>query len=514
MKFWIPIFLFVCLPANAATRYVSQSGGLFTDGTACNGQTAISVVTFNTTSQSAGDINWLCGTITSALTPSGSGSTGNVISILFDTGSKLSFSAVPTSGAIVLTGLSFYLVDGGGGSCGWTATGGNNTCSQGKILSTANGTGLANQIASVAIFAQNASNIEIRGLLIGPLYNHTSTSDLVLSPPGAVCVLFQGGSHFNIHNNTLHDMSWCIDGGSATGVVTISNNEFYNVDHGLGMGGPNNAVTVHDNHFHDFANWDTTNNSFHHDGIHFFGSTGNTVTNSIEYNNLFDGDPGANWTADIYNEGLDTGFLMYNNVAIVSVPNRQSCCGIINFYGNGFQGANNSAYNNTIYGAYVAGSGGCFGVQSQTNVLVENTVGINCNGIMDVDAASTINVIDFNAWDDVGTSQGIDGSANTFSWHGSQFSSFTTWKTDCSCDSHSVFQSVSNMKMSGSNGRQLSGSPLIGAGTNLTSLSITSLDSDILGNSRPGGVTAWDIGAYFGAQAASTASSPAWILLP
>ena len=40
-----------------------------------------------------------------------------------------------------------------------------------------------------------------------------------------------------------------------------------------------------------------------------------------------------------------------------------------------------------------------------------------------------------------------------------------------------------------------SSSPLIGAGTNLTDLSISALDLDFAGNQRPSS-GAWDIGAY------------------
>ena len=499
MRWILTILLLTASPAMATTRYVSQSGGLFGGGTNCNGQTTISVATFNGTSQSAGDINWLCGTLTSALTPSGSGSSGNVVSIKFDTGASLSMPAIPTTGGIVLTSLSYYLIDGGGGSCGYVSRS-NATCSQGVIKSTSNGTGLANQVASIAIYAQNATNIEVKGLLIGPVYTHTSTSDLALSPPGAVCMLFQGGAHWKIHNNTMHDVSWCVDGGSATGDTQVYNNEIYNVDHGLGMGGPNTTIVVHDNHIHDFANWDTSNNSFHHDGMHLWGTTGSANTNAQEYNNLIDGDPGANWTADIYNEGLDTGFLMFNNVALVPAG-RTSCCGIIDFWGNGYTGDHNSAYNNTVIGAYVAGNGSCFGVETNTNLTIENNSIYGCNGIMGWDSGSSILTVDYNAYEDVGTDHGIGAAANTFGYPSPapQSASFTSWKTNCSCDAHSQFGTTAQFAQN-SNGSFRSGSFLQSNATNLTGLSIAPLDSDILGNARPGGSMVWDDGAYYGSM--------------
>src|ERR1039458_8383908 len=63
--------MFVCLLAfarysSAATTYVSQSGGTFSGGSACNGQTAESVATFNS-SQTASATYELCGVITTPL---------------------------------------------------------------------------------------------------------------------------------------------------------------------------------------------------------------------------------------------------------------------------------------------------------------------------------------------------------------------------------------------------------------------------------------------------------------
>jgi len=512
MKIWLILaLLFAAVPASAADIYVAQSSAGGNTGADCADARAVSSLASG--DWTAGNTIHLCGTITSAITAQGSGSSGSVITVKFESGASMQMPAIPSTGGIVLNTRSYILIDGGGGSCGWVSYA-DVTCSQGAILSTANGTGQANQVASIAIYAPNSANIEVKGLLIGPLYTHTSTSDLVLSPPGALCAYFSGGSHWKIHNNTLHDASWCISGGSATGDVQVYNDEIYNIDHGLGMGGPNNAIVIHDNHIHDFANWDTTNNSFHHDGIHIWGTTGSANTNAQEYNNLIDGDPGANWTADIYNEGLDTGFLMYNNVALVSAAGRKSCCGIMDFWGNGYTGDHNSAYNNTVIGVYVAGTGSCFGIETNTNVTFENNTLYGCQGMIGWDAGSSIITVDYNAYEDVGTDHGIGAAANTFGYPSPapQSASFTTWKTNCSCDAHSQFGTTSQFAQN-SNGTFRSGSFLSGNGTNLSSLSITPLDSDTQGTSRPGGSTAWDIGAFSGASAPSAPSNLQIIIL-
>lgn len=477
----------------ATTRYVSQSGGLYSGppGTACIGKTAISVATFNALTQSAGDINYLCGTITSALAPLGSGNAGSPILIIADTGAVLTFAAIPTNGAINLNGLQYYTLDGGGGNCGFVNYA-NVTCGNGQILSTANGSGLANQIASIAIYLNGASNITVKGWQIGPVYLHTSTSDNTQSPPGPVCVYYVGGSEITIVNNTMHDAAWCVNGSGSA--ILVENNEIYDVDHGIGTGGTGSAYVFDQNHIHDFVNWDTTMNSLHHDGIHIFGTTSLPVNGATESNNLIDGDPGANWTADIFNEGQDSNFVMFNNVAIVPAT-RVSCCGVIGFDGSVmYPGSNNSAWNNTVYGAYVTGTGSCFGVSAETNVVVEDNVFVNCENIITVDSASTIGTVDYNTYEDVGTTQGIDGSANTFVWHGSFFSSFTTWKSDCSCDAHSVFNTLANINVNSTSGKLQAGSVAIGAAANLGFIG-TGLQTDILKKMRPASGN-WDPGAF------------------
>ncbi|MGA8528797.1 MAG: hypothetical protein WB622_03725, partial [Acidobacteriaceae bacterium] len=52
--------------ANATTRYIAQTAGTFSGGKACSGQTTITPATFNNTTNAAGDVNYVCGTITVA----------------------------------------------------------------------------------------------------------------------------------------------------------------------------------------------------------------------------------------------------------------------------------------------------------------------------------------------------------------------------------------------------------------------------------------------------------------
>lgn len=512
--FIILVVLVASSPLAAADIFFAQAAQGGNTGANCANAIALSSVTWVSP-----NTYHLCGTITGAFTINASGASGLAqITLVFEAGGSIQMPAIPSTGAIIVTGRQFIVIDGGGGSCGYVS-GADVTCTQGQIESTANGSGLANQVASVAIEAGSAQNVTVKGLRCGPLYLHTSSTDTTQSPPGPICVHFSGGtvSNITIQNNTIDDCAWCLNGNSA--VATIQNNEIYNSDHGVALGGGNASIVINANHFHDWVNWDQSNHAFHHDGIHLFDQTGVTFNGATESNNFFNGDQGVDVTAMIYNEhaantGVIQNITMYNNQGI-AFTGRFSNVGWFAFWktatGTGTTGA---AYNNGVYGFYSAGNGSCFGVSGWTSMTIENNSFAACQNQIGIDAASTITAVDYNSYDDIGTDSGLGGGANTFTWHGSIFASFTTWKTDCSCDSHGIFNSLANLKLNGSNGRQLSGSPVIGVGLNLTSLSITPLDSDILGNARPGGATPWDMGAYFGVQGASTFVTPVSAIYP
>ena len=109
MKTLIRLLIFLCfaLPTSAATVFVSQSGGSVSCG-ADGTQSTSSVSTFNS-SQVAGNTYKLCGTITSQLAPNTSGSAGNIITLQWE--SNASVQVCNTTGALNLSGLSYYLLD-------------------------------------------------------------------------------------------------------------------------------------------------------------------------------------------------------------------------------------------------------------------------------------------------------------------------------------------------------------------------------------------------------------------
>ena len=98
--------------------YVSNLGGNFSGGSACNGQSTISESTFNSTTLAAGSTYYLCGKLLSALNINGAaGTSGSPINIIFDLASSVSPPNVGQGGSAV-TLNSNYVTLGGITACG------------------------------------------------------------------------------------------------------------------------------------------------------------------------------------------------------------------------------------------------------------------------------------------------------------------------------------------------------------------------------------------------------------
>lgn len=495
LRLTIALAMLAAAPLPAADIFVAQAAAGGNTGANCaNARATSSLVAGDWV---ASNVIHLCGQISSAITAQGSGGAGTPITVKFEVGASIQMPALPTTGALIFDGKSHFVVDGGGGSCGWVNSAAA-TCSQGFIQSTANGTGLANQVNSVAISASGTTDLTVKGILIGPIYLHTSTSDNTFTPPGPRAVYIPSANSILIENSTIHDCAWCINGNGPT--VEVKNVEEYNFDHGVGVGGTGSYL-LHDNYLHDMANWDNTLNQLHHDGYHVF-ENGGTVSSIVEYNNTFAGDPGANVTGWIYNEkdstGSITGAQMFNNRVINTPAGRVSGVGWLGCRRTGSgAGGTCEAYDNTVNGAYVGGLGICMGFDGWATPTYKNNNLTGCATLVLVGNFTTATG-DFNEYENLSTDH-CGGSCNTMIYNGSFYATLAAYQTGSSQDSHARSDTLAAINMNPS-GQQLAGSPLIGNATNLTSLSITALDSDILGTARPP-VTAWDIGAYFGAVA-------------
>jgi hypothetical protein len=483
--------LFSASAAHANNIYVAQSSVGGGNGADCANARAIG--SLGGGDWSAGNTIHLCGTVASTLTAQGSGSSGSPITVFFEPGSGISVPALSANGQIDVSNRSWIVIDGGGGSCGFVGFA-NVTCSQGYIQSTANGSSLANHINSVAILADGSSNVEIKGLRISNVYVHSSTSDS--STSRTYCVrAYSFPANLSIHNNTMHDVGWCLDGGGSG--LKFYANEVYHMDHGVGTGGPVSNISVYGNHFHDMANWDTTSDSYHHDGVHIFTDNG-AVSGVMEYNNLFDGDTGNNVTAWVYDEasvGSFTGLVEFNNVAY-EASGRNSCCGVMGLYSDGGSGSGNIFVNNTIIGpGFTPGTGSGSIVKSgQQNATYKNNFLACCQNEIGVDSGASFasGGLSNNVYEDVAADYG--GGGSTFNWKGNFTNSFSTWVSS-SGETGARFGTLSAIIANGTTGVPGSGSMLCGAGANLTSLGIAALNVDIRGNPRPSS-GAWDSGAF------------------
>lgn len=509
MKRLLPLlaFLFCASPALASDIYVAQSLAGGNTGADCANARAMSSLAGG--DWTAGNTIHLCGTLTSVLTAQGSGSVGNVITVKFEASAKFSFTSGADSGQIDVRSRNYIVVDGGGGTCGFSPATLTDTACNGtstNFEAPGNGTG-GTAVGVIPIWADSSDHVEVKGMQCGIIYNHTSLADQTLSR--SWCVRGWFATNLSVHNNTMHDTSWAIDaGGSPSASVTVYNNEFYRVDHGTAFGNGGINPTIYGNHFHDFANWDTTaGTAYHHDGVHMFTDNGN-ISNAYVYNNLFNGDIGNTDTSWIYLEAGGSHTFnnrnVFNNVLFIA-STRNSCCGMIDLYNqSGATSSSGFLGNNTVFGASAAAgpANGWLVAGGQSNARVQNNAIVTCAAnLAGVNTGATFAALSNNVYCN-------SAGSNSFNWHGSFTGTYSTWAA--SSGEVSGFASTAGAMNIDTNGTPLAGSNLIGAGANLTSLcsgALVPLCSDMQGNARPA-IGAWDVGAYEFAAGTPTAATP------
>jgi hypothetical protein len=423
----------VCVAsANAKVFYISGTSTRTTGGTSCSD--ALSVAWFNeytswgTASHqiSAGTTIYLCGVFTGRanevlLTLRGSGTATEPIIIKFLTGTVLTAPYWSGLGAIHMDNLSHIIVDGG---------------TNGIIQNTANGTGRAYHANSIGVHGANCTSCTVQNLTIQNLYVRTSSTDVGASA-SINCVYWHLANYFTINHITCHDATWAIAGDG--GNFTLENSNIYHVDHGVASGpiGKAGGYSIHNNHFHDFANWDSPTNTYHHDGIHLWGKNGATVTSGAIYNNTFDGDFGVNNTAHIFLQESIQHVSVYNNTLVApltrtinSVWFSASSTSMV-----GGSATGNSVYNNSINtGGHRAGTP-IFADNQLQFTAVNN---ILSGGIADISiqhgTTFTSTGVNNNVYNDLFADI---GDRNTFGWKGTQTYVLSTWRSWCRCDSYS-----------------------------------------------------------------------------
>jgi hypothetical protein len=425
--------LFGVASANAKAFYISGTSSSSTAaGSSCGN--ALSVAWFNNASSwgyashqiSPGTTVFLCGRFQGRpgqqlLVAHGSGTASAPITIKFMPGAILSAPYWSGLGAIYLQGRSHIIVDGG---------------TNGIIENTANGTGRAYRQNSVAVYALWCTNCTVQNLIIQNLYVRTSASDM--APTHSInCVYWHQANQMTVNHVTCHDASWAIVGDGNN--FTLMNSNLYHVDHGVASGPAGRATgySIHNNHFHDFANWDSPTNTYHHDGIHLWGQRGGTIGSGSIYNNTFDGDFGVNITAHVFLQDSVQHVAVYNNIAVS--PTYRTINSIwISATSTSMPGGpatGNSANNNSINaGGHRAGSA-IFADNQLQFTAVNNIMG---GGVSDVSiqrgTTLTSTGVNNNVYRDL---LAEFGDRNTFSFKGSSFYSLSQWRAACHCDSAS-----------------------------------------------------------------------------
>ena len=419
--------------ANAKVFYVAQNASRSNaGGTSCGD--ALSAAWFSNSSSwgtashqiSAGTTVYLCGVFKGSpgeelLTVHGSGSAGSPITIKFLTGTVLTAPYWSGNGAIHMDGVSDIVVDGG---------------ANGIIENTANGTGRANHQNSVAVHAAGCNGCTVQNLIIQNLYVRTSASDT--APTHSInCVYWHQSNNLTVNHITCHDASWAVAGDGNNFV--LENSDFYHVDHGLASGAVGTAsnYSIHNNHFHDFANWDSPNDTYHHDGVHIWGQNGGRVSGGAIYNNTFDGDFGVNVTGHVFLQDSVSHVAVYNNVFYTPSTrvNHALWFAAASSSLPGGSPTGNSAYNNSINaGSHRAGT--ALFVQSQFSFTAINNIlaGGQSNITIQGGGTRSSTGINNNVYRDLFAEF---GDTNTFGFSGGNYYTLAKWQAVCHCDSAS-----------------------------------------------------------------------------
>jgi len=487
--------LFSALPAVAKDFYIAAKQAGTGTGTGCS--TAKAYTWFNTASTwgtgaaqiGPGTTVHLCGTFVGMpgqqlLVVGGNGTSTSPITIKFETNAILSAPYWSSQGAIYENGRSYIVIDGG---------------TNGIIKNTANGTGRGNAQSSRGVFAANCNGCVVKNLTIADLYVRTSYNDLAVVQQGVNCIYFLNANNFTITRVTCHDTGWAFAGFGNN--FTLSYSNMYNVDHGLAFGpsATSSGFQINDNHFHNYVNWDSPTNAYHHDGVHMWGQRGGIVTNGSIYNNVFDGDSGVNITGHIYLQDSVKNVAVYNNVFLVPANrtiqalwfNGITTTGVL----PGGPATGNSAYNNFIRaGGHDRGS--AIFANAQNNFSAVNNVLLGGNSNISVQGGGSLSStgINNNIYEDLLADAGI---YNSFSYQGHSYRDIASWQSACHCDSRSKLVPASKINAS-SLGQLLSGSVAISSAANLLNMSVgglSALSKDRVGAARQLSGS-WDAGAY------------------
>lgn len=504
---------------SATDVYVAQTAAGGNTGLDCADAIAYTATSFN----AAGTTYHLCGTFSMAagasgtITVGGSGTSGNLITIKFESGANATATYWGTNGFIYLGSNSYILVDG------------NNV---GSIAATANGTGLANQQSTAyAVYANGGSNIEIRNLAISNIYAHTCSS------PVSTCtdtsggstngIRVNGGSNILIHGNTIHDsytgITYNYIASTTQSNVQIYGNVVYNCNWHIQVGDTGasailNSLSITQNDFYGYTNWNTTGDTFHSDGIFIWANNAGSQVNSalIDKNVSIDSSGLCCVTAWLYlsgNEGSAgsiSGTYVTNNVFVNTSSTLAVADGMIynwasnsKLYNNTVVNANNSAM--VVYG-WSGATQGTDGLIEENNIFQWAGASASTDVSWQNNAAQA-QTTDYNDFYDNGTVEDPIYFLGTYY-------TLSAWQASAGTpDTHSS-GSTPNLNASSTPAYQLTAASgaAYRTGVNLTSVcsTVAALCTDANGVPRPS-TGAWDMGAFYFTSGTSPAAP--WVII-
>lgn len=410
----------------------------------------------------------LCGEFTvpageTFLTCQGSGSPGAPVTILWELGARVTSPAMAEG--LVCANQSWIVVDGG---------------TNGTIRNTANGSSFPNHVDTTFLDIDGTEHVTIKNLNLVDVYVRTSLADLCQcgnaiqansgKPLNDVKILNVKMTH-SFHGILLNYQGASADVEIAGLACSEMDNCIFTGDRSAGS--TFTGYTIHDSRFSGGANWDEPQtNKNHVEHIHLFGQNGGSVAGAEVYNNTFDGDCGGHCTAQLYVEGDVSGIRVYNN--IFSPTGRASTNASLTFKG---AASSMAAYNNTINCNGLAAARGIQSEGDVRTVTYKNNVIVNC-AVAYENARAVTTVAGNNIY----------------------FNDACITTTDCSFKSwqatgHDRTSLNTNPGLDASSAPNPSGSAVVGAGENLSSLGIAALNLDRAGNPRPAGKAPWDVGA-------------------
>lgn len=515
MKRLVLLFLLSFCVGRSATYYVTQSGAGTHAGTSLGNAWSVSDLNAPST-YTGGDTVRLEGTISSQVTVQHGGSAGNVVTILFGTGAKLSTAAWGASGAIVVyANLSYVTIDGGGtGTLGGPT--GSAAGTNGIIECTDNGTNLTNHVPCKGIYTVSAKHFTVQNLVIQNLYVRVAgTDENISNTPSSVSGVYVDDSDGNGVNNLLfnnliiHDTQCGLytDYGAGDNNYTASNVTVYNSNWGggtadRGVGSTMTGLLVFNCLFYNFTNWNDTaiGNAYHHNGWYGYATNGLMTNPIFHHNKVGPGFDGTYSTSAFFLSENIAGAQYYDNIFVAGsgegISNAYIKIGISNTSSGVFRIYNNTVDDHLGSGSRafeVGGSPATIVADIKNNIIWGNSAG---SAVAIVNSFSNLTTLtsDYNVIFNYGSSPFIYDTAG-----GSTTVSLATWQ------SHGYdpipHSSTSTPNLDG-NYFPVSTSSAIGTGFDQS----TYFTTDYSGTAWAGG-TGWGIGANKAAGAGSTGGS-------